>query len=53
MVEASFDTTLSRARADRRLTYDAGGRVVKVESDLEGDGTFVPVEMTRNKGEAR
>jgi len=41
LVEASFDTTLARGRADRRLTYDAQGKVVSVEVDPEGDGTFV------------
>jgi len=42
LIEASFDTTLSRGSPDRRLTYDAQGKVVSVDVDPEGDGTFVP-----------
>jgi hypothetical protein len=53
LIEASFDTTLTRGRADRRLTYDASGRAVSVAMDPEGDGTFVTVQMTRDKGNGR
>lgn len=37
LVEASFDTTLSRGRADRRLQYDTNGKVTSVEIDPKGD----------------
>jgi len=56
LVEASFDTTLSRGRADRRLTYNAQGKVQSVELDPEGDGTFVRVPLdtaASEKGGAR
>lgn len=43
LVEVAFDTTLSRGRPDRRMTYDAEGRVQKLEVDIKGDGKFVPV----------
>jgi hypothetical protein len=39
----SFDTSLKGQAADRRVTYDAGGRFVAVEIDPERDGTFVRV----------
>ena len=42
--EAAFDTSLTRARADRRVRYDEQGRFVLVEEDPDGDGKFVRVE---------
>ena len=53
LIEASFDTTLSRGRADRRLTYGANGMVVSIATDPEGDGTFLPLEKARDKGDER
>lgn len=59
LVEASFDTTLSTGRADRRVTYDGSGAVLRVEIDPERDGTFVRVqgssggEAPRDKGDSR
>jgi hypothetical protein len=55
LVEASFDTTLSSGRPDRRVAYDAAGGVVTIEVDPERDGTFVrmPIVSARDKGEAR
>ena len=41
LIEAAFDTTLLREKADRRLKYDAQGKVIAIELDPEGDGTFV------------
>jgi hypothetical protein len=40
--EASFDTSFTTGRADRRVRYDANGSGV-VEADPDGDGTFVRV----------
>ena len=45
LIEASFDTTLTRGRPDRRLTYDATGKVTATEEDPDGDGTFVRVAI--------
>lgn len=39
--EAAFDTAFAFARPDRRLLYDAQGKFVAVEEDVERDGTFV------------
>jgi hypothetical protein len=36
----AFDTTFSTGRPDRRLTYDASGRLTRLEADPEGDGRF-------------
>ena len=40
-VELDFD---GRGKPTQRLSYGAGGSVTAVESDPEGDGTFVPVK---------
>jgi hypothetical protein len=40
--EASFDTSFTAGRPDRRVVYDGKGGSV-VETDPEGDGTFVRV----------
>lgn len=40
--DASFDTSFTTGRPDRRVIYDAKGGSV-VETDPEGDGTFVRV----------
>jgi hypothetical protein len=55
LVEASFDTTFSSGRPDRRVAYDERGRVLRIEVDAERDGTFVrvPIESAREKDEAR
>jgi hypothetical protein len=55
LIEAAFDTTLSRGRADRRLTYDPQGQGVSVEIDPDGTGTFVraPRETGAPKGGLR
>lgn len=55
LVEASFDTTLSSGRPDRRVAYDAAGQVSSIEIDPERDGTFVrmPIVAARDKGEPR
>lgn len=39
--EAAYDTSFAAPRPDRRLVYDAKGKFVAVEADLERDGTFV------------
>jgi hypothetical protein len=39
--EAAFDTSFASGRPDRRLLYDAQGKFVAVEEDVERDGTFV------------
>ncbi len=39
--EADYDTSFAAARPDRRLRYDAQGKFVAVEADVERDGTFV------------
>jgi hypothetical protein len=41
LVEAAYDTSFAAARPDRRLRYDAQGRFMAVEADVERDGTFV------------
>jgi hypothetical protein len=35
-----FDTTLNQARPNRRVLYDATGRFMRVEADVDLDGTF-------------
>jgi hypothetical protein len=44
--EAAFDTGLTTGRADRRLLYDARGRYLATEADLDGDGRFERVLQT-------
>lgn len=39
--EAAFDTSLAAGKPDRRLLYDAQGRFLAAEQDVERDGTFV------------
>lgn len=38
--QAEFDTTFASGRANRRLVYDASGRFLRVEADVDLDGTF-------------
>lgn len=35
-----FDTTMKQDRPNRRVVYDAEGRFIRVEADLDLDGTF-------------
>jgi hypothetical protein len=39
--EAAFDTSLASGKPDRRLLYDAQGKFLAAEQDVERDGTFV------------
>ena len=41
--ELALDTTFLATRPDRRLIYGAGGTLVRVEADTEGNGRFVEV----------
>ncbi|MGE0041799.1 MAG: hypothetical protein AB7V01_11500 [Vicinamibacterales bacterium] len=41
----AFDTTFSTGRPDRRLTYDAGGRLIQLEADPDGDGRFERMDL--------
>jgi hypothetical protein len=41
--QAEFDTSFTTGRANRRVSYDAAGRFLRVEADPELDGTFVEV----------
>lgn len=53
--EAAFDTTLRSGRPNRRLIYDTAGRFAAIETDPEGDGTFVRLtgEAARPRGVQR
>jgi hypothetical protein len=39
--EVAYDTSFASSRPDRRVIYDAQGKFVAVEEDVERDGTFV------------
>lgn len=39
--EVAYDTSFASGRPDRRVIYDAQGKFVAVEEDVERDGTFV------------
>ena len=56
--EATFDTSFSIGRPDRRLLFDPQGRFQSIEDDSDRDGVFVPLtgaaaETARAKAGAR